>query len=60
MVTVDDLSGFKSDHLDKAIKDLCIYIPGITYQLYANGLVLVPAVPSILTCVVSAKCNIRL
>ena len=60
LVLVSDFNEFKKDQLDQAFKNMRIPIPGIPAVVDAAGVELVPAVPPVPPCLVSARCALRL
>ena len=66
LTTIADFNDFKEDQLDAAFRNMHTVIPGtpgIPAVQDANGVVInnvVPAIPPILPCLVSARCKLRL
>ena len=60
LVVVEDFSDFQSDQLDQAFKNMRASIPGVPEVLDAHNNVVVPAIPPVLPCIISAKCSLRL
>ena len=60
LVLISDFNEFKKDQLEQAFKNMRIPIPGIPPVVNDAGIELVPAVPPIPPCLVSARCALRL
>ena len=58
--SIEDFSYFKDDQLYQDIKNMRTSIPGVSAVLSALDIVVVPGVATILPCIVSEKCALRL
>ena len=58
--SIKDFANFKDDQLYQAIKNMRTSIPGVASVLGALDIVMVPGVAPIPSCIVSAKCALRI